>query len=148
MKHTRRLKRTAYGGILLTSTVLLFMMMAGNALAVTDSVYVHDQIILRGPDGNAIPYPGDCTPTTAFSAKETCGACHDGTAGATGACGRVLLSYDQIERHAYHAQMSANEFVGWNTYNANAVGLFSKFRKSGTPKGKNWVQSLGHFGKW
>ena len=154
MKHSRRLKRTAFGRILLTSTVLLFMM-AGTSLALTNPVFIHGiapdgspdpqtQIILRGADGNAIPSGTGLQP--AFSVKETCGACHDGSK--LDGNGDPLLSYNEIERHAYHAQMSANEFVGWNTYNANAVGLFSKFRKSGTPKGKSWVQSLGHFGKW
>ena len=143
MKHSRRLKRTAFGTMLLTSTVLLFMMV-GTSLALTDPVYVHDQITLRDACGTAINSGSGLQ--AAFSAKETCGACHDGTT--LDGNGEPLLSYGDIERHAYHAQMSANEFVGWNTYNANAVGLFSKFRKSGTPKGKSWVQSLGHFGKW
>jgi hypothetical protein len=148
VKNKRRLKRMAFGTMLLTSMVMLFMM-AGNALAATDPVYVHDHITLRGPDGAAIGTPGDCTATTAFSAKETCGACHDGTS--QQACGKVLLSYDEIERHSYHAQMSANELVGWAAYNAGATGptaFLAKFRKSSTPKGKPWVQSVGHFGKW
>ena len=144
MKHSRRLKRTAFGGILLTSTVLLFMMMAGTCLAATDPVYVHSQITLRDAYGTAINSGSGLQP--AFSAKETCGACHDGTT--LDGNGEPLLSYGDIERHAYHAQMSANELVGWNAYNAAATGDFAGFRKSGTPKGKNWVQSLGHFGKW
>jgi len=148
VKHSRRLKRTAFGTMLLTSTVLLFMMV-GTSLAVTTQPFVHDQIILRGPDNATIPDPGDCTATTAFSAKMTCGACHDGTS--QQACGKVLLSYDEIERHSYHAQMSANELVGWATYNSGATGptpFLAKFRKGSTPMGKPWVQSVGHFGKW
>ena len=154
MKNKRRLKRTAFGTMLLTSTVLLFML-AGTSLALTNPVFIHGyasdgspdpqtQITLRDACGTAISSGSGLQ--AAFSAKETCGACHDGIM--LDGNGDPLLSYNEIERHAYHAQMSANEFVGWNTYNANAVGLFSKFRKSGTPKGKSWVQSLGHFGKW
>jgi len=116
--------------MLLTSTVLLFMM-AGTCLAATDPVYVHDQIILRAADGGLISSAGGLR--QAFSAKETCGACH---------------SYDDIERHSYHAQLGANELVGWATYNAAATGPFAGFRKGLAPKGKNWVQGLGHFGKW
>jgi len=114
--------------MLLTSTVLLFMMV-GTSLALTNPVYVHDNITLRGPDGAAITTPADCTPTTAFSAKETCGACHNGSAQA--ACGKVLLSYDEIEKHAYHAQLGANQITGWQSHPAKA-----------------WMQSVAHFGNW
>ncbi len=146
MKHSRRLKRTLFGGILLTCTVLLFMT-AGTGLAVTDPVYVHDQIILRDASGAAIP-PGGLQ--NAFSAKETCGYCHNGGTTPDGfdSNGQPLLSYDDIERHSYHAQLGANELVGWNTFNKSATGPFAEFRKGSTPMGKNWVQGLGHFGKW
>ena len=62
----------------------------------------------------------------AYSAKATCGACHD---------------YDAIERHSFHAQLGANEHKGWNPWkqgNMNSVAS----------KGKPWVQSTGHVGKW
>ena len=130
MKHTRRLKRTAFGTMLLTSTVLLFMMV-GTSLALTDPVYVHDQIILRDSGGSAISYdPGNLTP--AFSAMKTCGVsgCHDGST--LDGDGVPLLSYTEIESHSYHAQMGANNLAGWN--------------KNDTAK--RWVQSGGHFGKW
>jgi hypothetical protein len=121
------------------------MMMAGNALAATDPVYVHDQIILRGPDKTAIPYPANpCDTATAFSAHETCGYCHNGEAGPT--CnGTELLSYDQIEQGSYHAQMGANNLYGWKTESANDTDAF---RAGKAPAGKAWVQSKGHFGKW
>ena len=143
MKNRRRLKRTAFGTMFLTSTVLLFML-AGTCMALTDPVYVHDQIILRGADGAAIPYGTGLQP--AFSVKTTCGACHNGTK--LDGDGQPLLSYDDIERHQYHAQLGANELIGWNAWNTSATGDFAGFRKGGTPKGKSWVQGLGHFGKW
>jgi len=150
VKHSRRLKRTAFGTMLLTSTVLLFML-AGTSLALTDPVFVHgangeNVIILRDANATAIPY--DTTDLQyAFSARETCGACHDGTT-MRPSNSETLLSYEDIEQHAYHAQLSANELVGWATFNANATGDFAKFRKCLAPKSKNWVQSVGHFGKW
>jgi hypothetical protein len=124
------------------------MMMAGNALAVTDPVYVHDQIILRGPSGGGPIYdPGPGNLATAFSVKETCGHCHNGGTTPEGfdGNGNPLLSYDQIERHSYHAQLGANNLKGWNVFNLNSA---DKFKASATPRGKNWNQSLGHFGKW
>jgi len=143
VKNRRRLKRTAFGTMFLTSAVLLFMLV-GSSLALTNPVYVHDQIILRGADGAPIPYASGLQ--AAFSAKETCGACHDGVT--LDSMGNPLLSYDDIERHSYHAQLGANELVGWATYNASTSGNFAGFRKGLAPKGKNWVQGMGHFGKW
>ena len=62
----------------------------------------------------------------AYSAKETCGNCHD---------------YDAIERHSYHAQLGANEHAGWNPWTQGNM-------PSVAAKGKPWVQSTGHLGKW
>lgn len=62
----------------------------------------------------------------AYSAKETCGACHD---------------YDQIERHSFHAQLGANEHTGFNSWTfGNMASVASK--------GKTWIQGTGHVGKW
>lgn len=62
----------------------------------------------------------------AYSAKATCGGCHD---------------YNGIERHSYHAELGANQHFGWNPWkNGNW--------NSGAAKGKPWVQSPGHVGKW
>jgi hypothetical protein len=67
----------------------------------------------------------------AYSAKATCGACHD---------------YNQIEKHSYHAQIGANEWRGWNPFNPDAT--VDKFKAGVGAKGKNWVQSPSHLGKW
>ena len=64
--------------------------------------------------------------TTAYSAKETCGDCHD---------------YEGIERHSGHAQLGANQYLGWNAW---AMGNWNSI----ATKGKPWVQSPGHVGKW
>ncbi|OPL10709.1 MAG: hypothetical protein AVO38_13695 [delta proteobacterium ML8_D] len=130
MRHSIRLKRTLFGGILLTCTALLFMT-AGTGLAVTDPVYVHDQIILRDASGAAIPSGGL---QNAFSAKATCGYCHNGGTTPDGfdSNGQALLSYSQIEKHAYHSQLGANQWRGWNIIDP----------------AKPWVQSPAHFGNW
>jgi len=69
---------------------------------------------------------GGAADDVAYSAKETCGACHD---------------YNTIERHSFHAQMGSNQFVGWNAWKNGNIN-------SGAFKSKPWVQSLGHIGKW
>ncbi|NDY41420.1 cytochrome C [Dissulfurirhabdus thermomarina] len=95
----------------------------------------HAHIVLRDHLGNPIS-PSAAT-DNAFSVKGTCGCCHDGTNG--------LLSYDELERHSYHAQLAANEIRGWNAWNPDSP---DKFRSGPAAKGKNWVQSPGHVGKW
>jgi hypothetical protein len=130
------------------------MMMAGNALAATDKVFVHGfdaegspdpltRIILRDANGTAISSAGT-GPKAAFSVKETCGACHDGST-LRPSNGEPLLSYDQIEQGSYHAQMGANNLYGWKTA---SPGDKDAFRAGKAPAGKAWVQSKGHFGKW
>jgi hypothetical protein len=96
----------------------------------------HDSIVLRDPSGAAITA---ATVNNAFSMKMTCGAaaCHDGTSG--------RLSYDQIERHNYHAQIGSNEIRGFNPWNPDSTDAF---RTGAGPVGKNWVQSPGHIGSW
>lgn len=80
-------------------------------------------------------FAADGTPVTeanglAYSAKATCGGCHD---------------YASIEQHSYHAQLGANEQKGWMAYNpSSADGYIS----GPATKGKSWVQSPGHAGKW
>jgi len=141
VKHTRRLKRTAFGTMLLTSTVLLFMMV-GISMAVTDSVFIHGQdadgnpdpstqIILRGPSGGAISSAAGSR--AAFSAKMTCGHCHNGgiTPDGFDGNGNPLLSYDDIERHSYHAQLGANQLKNFNPAGA-----------------KPWAQGVAHVGSW
>ena len=79
-------------------------------------------ITLKDANGNVIA-PGS---TAAYSAKETCGGCHD---------------YNAMERHSYHAQLGANQYLGWNAW---AMGNWNSI----ATKGKPWVQSPGHVGKW
>ncbi len=81
-------------------------------------------------DGNGQPVPAITGAAPAYSAAETCGGCHH---------------YDEIEQHSYHAQIGANQMVGWAAWNPNSP---SKFKKGVAAKGKNWVQSPGHVGKW
>ena len=64
--------------------------------------------------------------STAYSAKETCGACHD---------------YDAIERHSFHAQLGANEHAGFNPWSMGNMPSIAA-------KGKPWVMGTGHIGKW
>lgn len=89
----------------------------------------HDTVVLRDATGATIAAPGGSVPASApaFSAKQTCGACHD---------------YDAMERHSYHAQLGANQVTGWNgwAYGNNFSAVASK--------GKPWVQSPGHSGAW
>ena len=108
---------------LLAATALVFGL-AGFAAA-------HPEIPLRDVDGAVITPPaneGDLQP--AYSAKATCGFCHD---------------YDQVEQHSYHTQLAANQFFGWNIWNPDSPNAY---KNGAAPKGKNWVQSPGHFGKW
>ena len=134
-------KKAGFGTALLSTAALMVAMMGGNALA---SVAAHENIILRGPDGAAITVLDgttesallDSTTANAFSMKATCGECHNGTNG--------LLSYDEIERHSYHAQLAANDQYGWNPWNPDG----NKWESGPSPKGKNWVQGQGHTGAW
>ncbi|MBI1920795.1 MAG: cytochrome C [Geobacter sp.] len=111
--------------------------LATAALAVT-----HPDIPLLDAGGNSISAAGG---TAAFSMKKTCGtsSCHDGSTPAS--TGRTLLSYDQIERHSYHAQLASNEQRGWNNWNPDSA---DPLRNGAQPIGKNWVQGPGHVGAW
>lgn len=105
---------------LLTSLIFL--------VAFAGSVFAHPSVPLRDYNDNLIPATGGLK--AAYSAKNTCGGCHH---------------YDQIEQHSYHAQLGANQWVGWNPFNPDSPNAY----KSGVAaKGKNWVQSPGHLGKW
>jgi hypothetical protein len=100
----------------------------------------HEKIMLKDPAGNQLVSGS----TTAFSIKTTCFGtvgCH-GTVGATD---NTKYSYDDIERHSYHAQLGANEFRGFNPANPDSPDAW---RKGPGPKGKTWVQSPGHLGSW
>lgn len=121
----------------LVSAAALIGLSAGTALAYNAS---HQTIVLKDPAGAPITA---ATAANAFSIKTTCfGAvgCH-GDATATGT---NKFSYDDIERHSYHAQLGANEFRGWNPANPDG----DAYRAGAGPTGKNWVQSPGHVGSW
>jgi hypothetical protein len=86
----------------------------------------HDNIVLKDHNGAPLAVGS----TTAYSVKQTCGACHN---------------YASIEQHATHAQMAANAIGGFNPYNPDSkMGEKANVNS----KGKNWVQSTGHVGKW
>lgn len=102
---------------------LAFMLgLAGSALA------QHPQIDLLDASGTPIPATGGLQP--AYSSAQTCGGCHH---------------YNQIEQHSYHSQIGANQWMGWNNFNPNSG---NSFKKGVAAKGKSWVQSPGHLGKW
>ena len=110
--------------------------MAGAAVAAYNPA--HEKIMLKDPAGANI------TGDAAYSIKTTC----FGTAGCHGdaaATGNAVYTYDQIERHSYHAQLGANEFRGFNPANPDSTDAW---RAGAGPKGKNWVQSPGHLGSW
>ena len=92
------------------------------------SAFAHDPVTLRNFSG--APLAAGVVPQAAYSAKATCGLCHD---------------YDKIEQHSYHAQIGANQWQGWSPWNPNSA---SAFKRGVAAKGKNWVQSPGHLGKW
>ena len=81
-------------------------------------------------DANGIPIPAAAGPQAAYSSMHTCNQCH--------------LS-DVIEKHSYHAQIGATEQKGWMAYNPNSD---DKYKAGVATKGKSWVQSPGHVGKW
>lgn len=113
------------------------LLLAGTAMGANPA---HDNIVLRDAGSNPV-VPGS---TRAFSMKNTCGACHNGSTIAP-STGRALLSYDQIERHSYHAQLAANEQRGWNSWNPDST---DPIVNGAGPQGKNWVQGPGHVGAW
>ncbi len=133
----KRYKKSALAGIALFAAAFLVLGLAGTAMA------IHPDIQLRDAGNVLIPATGLGDLQPAFSVRNTCGACHDGVT--SGGDGLPLLSYDEIEKHSFHAQMGANQMVGWGAWNPDSG---SKYLKGPAAKGKNWVQSPGHFGKW
>jgi hypothetical protein len=118
-------KRPLTGAALLCAS---FLVLSLTGLAFADMPPAHNGIILR--DAAGAPIAAGATTNNAFSTKGTCGQCHD---------------YDAIEKHSYHAQLGANEQRGWNPFNANSS---DKYVSGPATKGKPWVQSPGHVGKW
>ncbi|GFO64762.1 cytochrome C [Geomonas paludis] len=123
----------------LVAAVAVIGVAAGSAFAAT-----HDNIVLR--DRNKVAIKSTDT-KNAFSMQGTCGYCHNGTAtnDAGQANGKTLLSYNEIERHNYHASLGQNEFRGFNPYNPDSTDAW---RVGAAAPGKSWVQSPGHVGSW
>lgn len=112
-------QRIGYKLLALLSCIAM-LGIAGNAFALHPAVPLYDK---------------DAGPVTvangaAISSKMTCGWCHD---------------YDNIEQHSYHSLLGSNELKGWMAYNPNSS---DKYKKGVATKGKSWVQSPGHVGKW
>ena len=133
------------------SSAVLFGLAAGSALAAPGD---HTNIVLKDWQGQEIARPADGTAAPAYSVKQTCFGSTNGVAchGNSSATNNAKFSYDDIERHSYHAQLGANEFRGFNPANPDAYNQYTnsgdKWRVGAGPQGKNWVQSPGHFGSW
>ena len=85
----------------------------------------HPPIQLFDAAGDPVPDNGVAV-APVFSYKVTCGKCHGNPVFPD------LLSYDEIEKHSFHAQLGANQLKEWDSTTA-----------------KPWaLQSPGHFGKW
>ena len=119
----------AGAALLLSSTQASAYSHAGVALRdATGAVILADTIDPDGVPGSGDEYKAVPASAPAFSTKESCGTgtCHD---------------YEAIERHSFHAQLGANQYLGWNAW---ATGNWNSIAS----KGKPWVQSPGHVGKW
>ena len=114
------MKKSYKSGLMVSIIAAAAIMVSASAQA-----YTHDRVTLRDASGAPVTVDG-LGVGAAYSAKATCGACHD---------------YDAIERHSYHAQLGANQHMGWNAW---AMGNWNSI----ATKGKPWVQSPGHAGKW
>lgn len=104
----------------LLSCLALLFGLAGASFA------AHPPVTLKAADNTQVTEANGL----AYSSKATCGGCH---------------KYDNIEQHSYHAQIGANEQKGFNPYNPNSA---DKYKRGVATKGKSWVQSPGHVGKW
>ena len=122
------------------SCAALLGVSAGVAFAV---VPAHKAILLKDAAGLAITKDPATGSAKAFSMKNTCftGGCH----GQTGTGSVLNYTYDDIEKHSYHAQLGANEIRGFNPFNIDSTDAW---RTGAGPQGKNWVQSPGHVGSW
>ncbi|MFH1216775.1 MAG: cytochrome C [Pseudomonadota bacterium] len=120
------MKKRYQSGLLVTSLTAAALLVASSHA----QAYSHNGVTLRDASGAAIAAPGGVVPAVApaYSAERTCGAagCHD---------------YKAIERHSFHAQLGANQHMGWNPYKNGTWN-------SEAANGKPWVQSPGHTGKW
>ena len=115
----KKYTHSALAVMMLLAACLVFGF-AGSAMA------VHPDIPLLDAAGAPVLDNGTNV-APVFSYKTTCGACHGDKVTYP-----QLLSYDEIEKHSYHAQLGANQLAEWNSANAKPWGQ----------------QSPGHFGKW
>lgn len=133
-------KRTA----LLTAASCATLIGVGAGMACA-AVSAHKEIPLKDPAGAPIVKNADGS-ATAFSIKTTCfgtAGCHgDGAAGASDV---LKYTYDDIEKHNYHAQIGGSELKGYNPFNIDST---DPWRTGASAKGKAWVQSPGHVGAW
>jgi len=97
-------------------------------LAPAAFAYDHPEVQLLDAGGQ--PISAVAGPNTAYSSRRTCNFCHDSAL---------------IEQHSYHAQLGTNEQKGWMAFNPNSP---DKYKAGVATKGKSWVQSPGHIGKW
>lgn len=98
-------------------------------VGLTTAAFAMDHMDVPLLDYNGQPIPAAAGATTAFSSRKTCDYCHA----------------ELIEQHSYHAQIGANEQKGWMAFNPNSP---DKYKAGVATKGKSWVQSPGHVGKW
>lgn len=138
------MKRLSKGRAVLSAVscgAALVGLAAGGALAAPAN---HSAIVLKDATGAAITKSVVDGSAKAYSLKNTCfgtTGCH----GDAGAGGKTKYTYDDIERHNYHAQLGANQIAGYNPFNIDST---DKWRTGAGPQGKNWVQSPGHVGSW
>ncbi|MCM2356887.1 MAG: cytochrome C [Geobacteraceae bacterium] len=126
---------------MLPAAALLVGLAGGTALAYNAA---HDNIVLKDAGGNNITMSGA---GNAYSVQTTCftASCHG-----TGS-GSLAFTYDQMEKHNYHAMNGSNEVRGFNAWNPDGVlpnGDADPLRRGVATQGKNWVQSPGHVGNW
>lgn len=143
MKHSTRKKALKAAAV---STAAIVSLAAGSALAYNAA---HENIVLKDPAGAKVTLDASGK-GAAYSVKTTC----FGTAGCHGdaaAAGNNSFTYDQIEKHSYHAMNGTNELRGFNNWNPDGItpdGAADPFRRGVSPQGKNWVQGPGHLGNW
>jgi hypothetical protein len=99
-------------------------------VGMTSTAFAMDHPAVQLLDHNGQPIPAVAGPNAAYSSMKTCNFCHDS---------------EMIEKHSYHAQIGTTEQKGWMAFNPNSP---DKYKAGVATKGKSWVQSPGHVGKW
>lgn len=85
-----------------------------------------------------------------YSPKQTCFGSQQQADGTMMSChgngtGVLAKSYDDLAKHAYHAELGFNE---WMDNSDNARFADTNGVQTGLAANKPWVQSHGHNGKW